>query len=179
MDKGGFYSAALLLCGAREYVPGSVPALACDAHGQRVIRFALDYARWSFATRVVQLPLVDGCALLPPDCLRVQECSLADAGGYDIRGRELVALRDGASVCELRYTSDLLAQCVELPMLEPLFAEACVLLLAGRVAPALTGNFQLAEVYEGRGMQLLGRAKLKDAQALNRQDLPVLVGFDC
>lgn len=177
MDKGEFYTAALQLCGAREYVPGSTPGTLCDLHGQRVIRFALDYARWTFATRCVRLALHDGRGMLPADCLRLQDCSLVDAGGYDVFGREVVAKASGTSECELVYTSDLTAQAVELPDYEPLFCEACSLLLAARLAPALTSNFQLAAEYEQRGMSMLAMAKLKDAQTINMQQFPLLEEF--
>lgn len=70
----------------------------------------------------------------------------------------------------LSYTSSLLAQSVCLPDDEPLFAEACALLLAARLAPRLTGNFQLAERLEQRGREMLYRAKLKDAQQSDSND---------
>lgn len=161
------------MLGDRLYVPGSAEALACDAHGQQVLALALDYARWSFATREAVLVLdAEGGAVLPDDCLRIQDCGLPR---WRKLGRRVVAAegfwsgKAGQRV-RLSYTGSLLVQSVCLPDDEPLFAEACATLLAARLAPRLTGNFQLAERLEQRGQEALYRAKLKDAQQSDSND---------
>ncbi len=173
MDKGSYYTQALGMLGDRRYVPGTAEAEACDGVGGQVIGIALDYARWSFATRRAELELDSkGEARLPDDCMRVQDCGLAR---WEKRGRSIYAAEgywsgEAGEKFEITYTSDIWAQAVCLPEKEPLFCEACVMLLAAKIAPRLTSQFDLAVQLEQRGMEMLYRAKLKDAQSTDSKD---------
>lgn len=168
MDKGRFHSTALALLGIREHKPGTEEERMCDVHSQQIILRALDYARWSFATKAVTLSLTDDSADLPHDCLRIQDCSLPR---WQLRGRKLYnQSNNNATTFTLSYTSDAFAQAVSLPDHEPLFCEACSHLLAARLAPRLTSNFQLAQALDQQGNELLYKAKLRDAQATGSND---------
>lgn len=168
MDKGAFHSAALSLLGIPEHLPGTEEEKVCTLHSQQVILRALDYARWSFATKETRVLLDGGIGDLPHDCLRVQGCSLER---WQIRGRRIVNKGEGGEEsCTLSYTSDAYAQAVALPEHEPFFNEACIYLLAARVAPRLTTNFQLAQALEQRAMDFLYQASLRDAQATSSND---------
>lgn len=168
MDKGAFHSAALALLGIPEHLPGTEEERLCAVHAQQVILRALDYARWSFAAKETTVLLDGGVGDLPHDCLRVQGCSLER---WQIRGRRIVNNGDGGEEsCTLSYTSDGYAQAVALPEHEPLFNEACIHLLAARVAPRLTTNFQLAQALSQMGEDFLYKASLRDAQATSSND---------
>ena len=173
MDKGTLYTLALSMLGDRNYVPGTPEAEACDTHAQQVIGLALEYARWGFATVEWEVELeADGGFRLPDDCQRVQDVGLAR---WRMKGRRIVAEEgywsgEAGEKVRVSYTSNVLAQSVCLPDYEPQFCEAVATLLAARLAPRLTGNFQLAERLEQRGMEALYRAKLKDAQERDSND---------
>ncbi len=173
MDKGTLYTLALSMLGDRNYVPGTPEAEACDTQAQHVIGLALEYARWGFATVEREVELDEGGGFrLPDDCQRLQDVGLER---WRLKGRRVVAEEgfwsgEAGEKVKLSYTSNVLAQSVCLPDYEPQFCEACVSLLAARLAPRLTGNFQLAERLEQRGMEALYRAKLKDAQERDSND---------
>ena len=173
MDKGTLYTLALSMLGDRNYVPGTPEAEACDTQAQHVIGLALEYARWGFATVEREVELDEGGGFrLPDDCQRLQDVGLER---WRLKGRRVVAEEgfwsgEAGEKVKLSYTSNVLAQSVCLQDYEPQFCEACVSLLAARLAPRLTGNFQLAERLEQRGMEALYRAKLKDAQERDSND---------
>lgn len=165
-DKGSYYTRALAALGLPPYKAESEPGQACEQFGQVALGLAYEYCAWSFAQRRVVLTTGDGGAAgLPDDCLRVSSCTLE---AYELVGRELVS-RCGAREFELVYTTDVYIQRVALPDGQPMFCEACVLLLAGLIAPRVTDDVRLAEVFHQRGMMLLAEARLKDAQQVNMQ----------
>ncbi len=167
MDKGDLFNLALSYLGDRAYKAGSPAAIACDAVGQHCIHLALDYARWTFATRRVVLPLVDRACELPTDCLRVQKVELPKFGIY---GRTVVDLHGCNKEVVLVYTSDEMAQTVSVPDNEPMFCEAVALLIAAKVAPRIACDLGIAQALEQRAYQQLAQAKYKDAVQVDSND---------
>jgi len=168
-DKGAFFTRALAVLGFPPYVAGSEPAAACEEMAPVALGRAFEFCGWSFALRCVSL-LTDakGVAELPHDCLRLCECSLPE---YRLLGRSIRAVGAGGGVpVELVYVSDVFVQRVELPKQQPLFNEACVLLLAGLVAPRLTNNVKLGFELRAEAVRKLAAARLKDAQQQNMQE---------
>lgn len=168
-DKGSFFSRALAVLGFPPYVAGSEPAAACEEMAPVALGRAFEFCGWSFALRRVSL-LTDemGVVELPHDCLRLCECSLPE---YLLLGRSVCAAGGGGGVpVELVYVTDVFVQRVELPPQQPLFNEACVLLLAGLVAPRLTSNVKIGFELRAEAERKLAVARLKDAQQQNMQE---------
>ncbi len=167
MDKGDLFNHALSYLGDRSYKAGSPVAKACDAVGQHCIHLALDYSRWTFATKRVVLPLVDHVCELPTDCLRVQNVGLPKFARY---GRTVVDIHGCYKEAVLVYTSDEMAQTVSVPDNEPMFCEAVALLIAAKVAPRIACDLGIAQALEQRAYQQLAQAKYKDAVQVDSND---------
>ncbi len=166
MDKGSLFTLALSYLGERAYVAGTPSAEACDAVAQHVIGMALDFYRWSFAQRRVVLDFSSGEALLPSDCLRVLRLALDRYERYD----DLIVTDDRRAEVALVYSSNMMAQAVALPDSQPVFCEGVALLLASKLAPKLTGNFNLASALEQRAYGALDAARHKDAVQVDSND---------
>lgn len=167
-DKGSFFSRALAVLGLPPYVAGSEPAKACEQSAQAALSLAFEYTAWSFAQRRATLVTdAAGRVELPDDCLRLSECSLDE---YSLEGREVVSARSGEQRVEVRYTTDVYVQKVELPRQQPLFAEACVMMLASMIAARVTDEAKLGFELRAAADRLLARARLKDAQQMNNQE---------
>lgn len=168
-DKGSFFTRALAVLGFPPYVAGSEPSAACEELAPVALGRAFEFSGWSFALRCVTLETdAEGFVPLPPDCLRLCECSLP---AYRVFGRRIRSEVKGAGQCvELVYVTDAFVQRVELPQQQPLFNEACVLLLAGLIAPRVTDNVKLGFELRAEAERKLALARLKDAQQFNMQE---------
>ena len=170
MDKGTLYRLALAKLGSSaELVEGTPEYKALEDCSQQAVAFALDYSAWDFAEKgPVELPLVDGSAELPGDCLEVREVYTP---AWQKIGREIVvgAAHDG-DVVRVRYKSREIADMMALPSHEPLFCEACVMLVAAAVAGRVTGNANIGLELQQMGLSLLYRAKMKEARAVSSND---------
>lgn len=170
MDKGTFYTHALARLGDHNDVSGSDEHLACEMFAQHAIALCLDYSRWSWAAARASLPLPNGSATLPPDCLRLLSVSLPS---FQIIGRTLVA--PNAKQAVISYVSSAFIDTVSLPDYEPSFCEACILMLAAMMAPRLTNNLNLAAALKQEAYAKLHAAKVKDARISDSNDqLPQL-----
>ncbi len=166
MDKGTLFTLALSYLGERDYVTDTPSAEACEAMAQHVIGLALDFHRWSFAQRRTLLDFSSGEALLPADCLRVLSLGL---GRYE-RFNDLIVTDEARADVVLVYESNMMAQAVALPDTEPAFCEGVVLLLASKIAPRVTTNFNLASALEQRAYAALDAARHKDAVQVDSND---------
>ena len=173
MDKGTFYTQALARLGDHNDVGGSDEHNACEMFAQHAISVCLDYSRWSWATIRTTLPLTNGTAALPPDCLRLQTVSLPT---WQVRGRMLFAdTETTASTVTITYVTNTFIDTVSLPDYEPTFCEACILMLAAMAAPRLTNNLNLAASLKQEAYARLHDAKVKDARVSDSNDqLPEL-----
>lgn len=173
MDKGSYYTHALARLGDHNDVEGSDEHSACELFAQQAIGVCLDYSRWSWATLRATLELVNGAAPLPPDCLRLESVSLPR---YEIFGRALYVEDTTAASVTITYTTSSFAETVSLPDYEPLFCEACILMLASLCAPKLTDNLALAAELRQMAFGMLHEAKVKDARVSDSNDqLPSLM----
>lgn len=169
MDKGTLYRLALSRLGSSASLVEGTPVFAAlEDCAQQSVEFALDYSAWAFAEKgPLVLPLVDGVAELPGDCLELRGVSLAR---WRLVGRRIVSEVDGASDVTIFYKSREIADTLALPDHEAVWCEACVLLVAAAVAGRVTGNANLGVQLEQQGVQLLYRAKLKEARAVSSND---------
>ena len=167
MDKGSLYRLALAKLGSSaELVPGSPVMAALEDCAQQAVAFALDYSAWDFALKCIALPVVDGQAELPGDCLEVREVG---AARWRKVGRWL-EVDAGAALVDVVYKSREISDMMALPEHEPVWCEACVCLVAAAVAGRVTGNARVGVELEQLGLQLLYRAKLKEARSVSSND---------
>lgn len=165
MDKGTFYTHALARLGDHNDVGDSDEHQACEMFAQHAIGVCLDYTRWTWATMRTTLEFVDDTATLPADCLRVQSISVPR---YELWGRTIYA--PGASTATLTYVTSTFIDTVTLPDYEPVFCEACILMLAAMMAPRLTNKLDLANALKQEAQIKLHAAAVKDARASNSND---------
>lgn len=166
MDKVTVFNQALAQFGDREYTKDSAAGRAVDLWWPTVLREALLFGAWSWATR--RLELVRDASMrfaIPDDCLRVLSVG-ADA--FRIEGRELVVERygrRGASSDRLvvDYLSDEVARSEVLPDHSPFFIKGVVFVLAARCALKLASSPQLAAALEAQGEAFLSKALHWDA----------------
>lgn len=169
MDRGSLYRLALARLGTAELVEGSPEWLALEECSQQAVRVALDYSNWRFALKgPVSLPVVAGVAELPEDCLELRE--VRGSNRWEVYGRRLVVQDDFVDSVQVVYKSNEVAEAMVLPVHEPLFCEACVCLVAAAVAGRVAGDARLGAELEQLGMQLLYRAKLKEARSVASND---------
>ena len=170
MDKGTLFRLALAKLGSSaELVSGSPELAALEECSQQAVALALDYAAWNFATKgPLALPLVDGVAQLPGDCLELREVRLSR---WRQVGRCIVA-EDATSADSVTifYKSREIADMLALPDHEPVWCEAVVTLVAAAVAGRVTGNANIGQQLQQMGLGLLYRAKLKEARAVSSND---------
>lgn len=166
MDKGTYYTHALARIGDHNDVEGSDEHAACAAYAQQAIGVCLDFSRWTWATIRKTLPMQENCAELPADCLRLQTVSLSN---FEIIGRHIYSTGNEKELT-ITYTTSHFIDTVSLPDYEPTFCEACILMLAGMIAPRLTDNLSLARQLKEEAYAALRRAKLKDARVSDSND---------
>ena len=143
MKKEDVYNLALGRVGAARYADGSPQGEHCVREYEGALNELLCAGRWSFATRAEMLcgcPRETGTYYaLPDDCIRLLECREPH---WELMGRELVVEGDGPERLRITYlTRDL----DELPDHAPLFIDALVCLLAAKIAPGVTGDFNLTQ----------------------------------
>lgn len=175
MDKSTVCQHALSLLGEINFEKYTAPASICDLAYADAVRYANNAAHWSFArARRTLLPMAPPssngirCYLLPADCLKI--ISVTDtATGCKIPKWELYAGRieihhQTAETVNLTYTSDLLAAQANLPDQAPDFCQYVIHLLAARIAPTITGQLEVATMFEQKAAMLLAQAIYKDAR---------------
>lgn len=169
MDRVTLYRLALARLGTAELVEGSPEWKALEECAGQAVCVALDYSNWRFALKgPVGLVVSAGVAELPDDCLELRLVGGADR--WEVYGRKLVVQDDFVDSVQVVYKSNEVAEGMTLPVHEPLFCEACVCLVAAAVAGRVAGDARLGADLEGLGMQLLYRAKLKEARSVASND---------
>lgn len=168
MDKKALMDAAASLLGEAEVMSGTPTPLydALEENVQQAVALALDYTHWDFALERVVLSVVDGLVELPEDCLEVRE--MEGVSNWRRAGNRIYA--DGVQELVVWYKSGKLAETLNLPDNEPFFCEGCVLMLAAKAAPRVTGNFNLGVQLEKKAYAALYRAKLKEARSADSND---------
>ena len=190
MDKATACQHALSLLGEINYNQHAAPAAACNLHYPDVLRYANNATHWSFARARRTLtplakPAADGIRtyLIPADCLRI--ISLRDPATHTrIYKWEKYADRieiysPATDAVELLYTADLIATGSELPDSAPDFCQYVIHLLAARIAPTITGQIELANMFEQKAAALLARAVYSDScQTDSNDQAPPLLTSD-
>lgn len=168
MDKKALMDAAASLLGEAEVMGGTPTPLydALEDNVQQAVRLALDYTHWDFALTRAEVPVADGCAELPEDCLEVRE--VEGVSNWRRAGNRIYA--EGVQALVVWYKSGKLAKTLDLPDNEPFFCEGCTLLLAAKAAPRVTGNFNLGVQLEKKAYAALYKAKLKEARSADSND---------
>ena len=166
MDRGNLYKLALSYLGVADYVPDSAEARALSDVEQHVIALASAYTPWRWSQRAVTLPLANGRATLPPDCLELRSCSLSQ---WELIGRDIITSTSATSA-DIVYSSTSWADTLSVPDHQPLFAEALALLLAAKSAVRITNSHQLAAQLEQQAHHALYRAKLAEVRAIHSND---------
>lgn len=166
MDRGNLYKLALTYLGTADYVPGSPEARALADVEQHVIALATAYTPWRWAQRTATLPLTNGAADLPADCLELRSCNLSR---WELIGRT-INTPTSATSADIVYTSTSWADTLTVPDHQPLFAEALALLLAAKAAVRITNSHQLAAQLEQQANHALYRAKLAEVRAVHSND---------
>lgn len=167
MDKGSLYRLALAKLGSSaELVPGSPVLRALEDCAQQAVAFALDYSAWDFALKHLTLPVVDGWAELPGDCIELREVS---APTWRKAGR-CIKVSNGATSVDVFYKSREISDSMALPDHEPVWCEAVVCLVAAAVAGRVTGNANVGLQLQQMGTSLLYRAKLKESRSVSSND---------
>lgn len=170
MDKGTLFRLALSKLGSTSDVVEGTPEFdALEACSQQAVALALDYAAWNFATKgPLVLPLEEGVAYLPGDCLELREVRLER---WRQVGRTIVdESASPASSVTIFYKSREIADMLALPDHEPVWCEAVVYLVAAAIAGRITGNANIGTQMEQMGLGLLYRAKLKEARSVSSND---------
>lgn len=179
MDKITFFEQALHTLGDREYKRDSPTGRECDLWFPAVLKEALNFGAWSFATRKRVLePVSSGKYLLPEDCLRPLKINHSC---FELVGREILlnvmfqpAPEGGL---ELAYISDSMGKGEALPDSEPLFLNGLRLLMAARLAPKMTGQPQLAFTLEEAARSALGEALHQNSLSQHSNDQHPLEGI--
>jgi hypothetical protein len=169
MNKNALINAAASLLGEANVSGGTPTPLgeALEDNVKQAVRLALDYTHWDFALERAVCRVVDGCTEeLPEDCLEVRE--VEGVSNWRRAGNRIYA--DGVQELAVWYKSSKLAETLNLPDNEPFFCEGCVLMLAAKAAPRVTGNFNLGSQLEKKAYESLYRAKLKEARSADSND---------
>lgn len=174
MDKVTVFNQALAQLGDREYTKDSSTGRAVDLWWPTVLREALLFGAWTWATKRVELDHSIMRHPLPEDCLRVLRVG---ADLFRIEGRELVIERygkraAGSDKLVVDYLSDEVARSEVLPDHSPFFIKGVVFILAARCALKLASSAQLAAALEAQGETFLRKALHWDAcqHSSNDQD---------
>lgn len=181
MDKSTVCQHALALLGETNYEKHTAPKSVCDMAYPDVVRYANNAAHWSFARNRRTLtpmaaPSINGirCYLIPADCLKI--ISITDtASGFKIPHWTIYADRieihsQIADTVDLVYTSDLLATQADLPDHAPDFCQYVIHMLAARIAPTITGQLEIATMFEQKAAVYLAQAIYKDARQSGSND---------
>lgn len=146
MDKVTFFTQVLQYVGDRQYKEGTPGFDACNLWFPDVMREALKFGAWSFATVAKRLEREEGREgfELPEDCLRLLKVS---AERYRKLGRRIYPEDEKLEELEVEFVSDGFARVEHLPKEEPRFVQGVRLLLAGRIMAKLEGDL-------GKGVQL-------------------------
>lgn len=146
MDKVSFFNQVLQLLGDREYKVGTPGSDACDLWFTDVMREALRFGSWSFATeeRVLKRKEGESGFILPQDCLRL---TYVGARRFMKHGRRIFPEDNDMEELTVRYVSDKYAQIEHVPEMEPRFVQGVRQLLAARIVGRLEGDI-------GRATQL-------------------------
>lgn len=161
MDKVTVFNQALAQFGDREYLRDSPAGRTVDLWWPTVLREALLFGAWSWATKRLEMERGEsGRFAIPEDCLRVLSVG---ADEFRIEGRELVIERygrrgDGSDKLVVDYLSDEVARSEVLPDHSPFFIKGVVFILAGRCALKLASSPQLAAALEAQGEAFLSKA---------------------
>lgn len=172
MDKITFFEQALHTLGDREYKKDNPTGRECDLWFPSVLREALNFGSWSFATRrrMLEADAPDSYPL-PEDCLRPLK---VNHSCFELIGRHIYlnALFQPApdKGLELTYISDTLGRTENLPDTQPLFLRGLTLLLAARMAPKITGQPKLAFTLEEAAHAALADALHQDALSQHSND---------
>lgn len=169
MDKKALMDAAASLLGEAEVMSGTPTPLydALEDSVHHAVRLALDYTHWDFALERAVCKVEEGCTEeLPADCLEVRE--VEGVSNWRRAGKRIYA--EGVQELVVWYKSSKLAETLNLPDNEPFFCEGCVLMLAAKAAPRVTGNFNLGVQLEKKAYAALYRAKLKEARSADSND---------
>ncbi len=174
MDKVTVFNQALAQFGDREYVKGSPAGRTVDLWWPTVLREALLFGAWTWATKRVEMDRSVMRHPIPDDCLRVL---YVGADLFRIEGRDLVVERYGKRAAGtdklvVDYLSDEVARSEVLPDHSPFFIKGVVFLLAGRGALKLASSPQLAAALEAQGEAFLSKALYWDTcqHSSNDQD---------
>ncbi len=167
MDKGSLFRLALSKLGSTaQLVEGSPEFKALEDCAQQAVALALDFNMWDFAQKRVSLPVVDGWAALPGDCIELREVG---ARTWRKVGRDIEVHGNTASV-NVVYKSREISDAMALPDHEPVWCEAVVCLVAAAIAGRVTGNANIGMQLQQMGLGLLYRAKLKEARSVSSND---------
>ena len=181
MNRTTVYTHALHLLGEVNYKKHTATDGVCAREYPDAVRLANSIANWSFArTKRVLAPLsaksTDGVYAynLPADCLRVLEvrdtATQMKVRHFSIYGRILEVDGHSSDNVTLIYTSDLLACREDLPDEAPMFCQYVIYLLAAKIAPAVTGNIQLAAQLNAEATQRMHQALTADRQQARSND---------
>lgn len=181
MDKSTVCQHALSLLGETNYEKHTAPKSACDMAYNDVVRYANNATHWTFAReRRTLVPMARNtssplrCYALPSDCLKI--IAVVDTQtGAKIPSWQLYASRieinsNYADSVDLIYTSDLLTTQADLPDFAPDFCQYVIHMLAARIAPTITGQLEIATMFEQKAAALLAQAIYKDARQVGSND---------
>lgn len=179
IDKITVFNQALAQLGDREYIVDTPAARAVNLWWPSVLREAVSFAPWSWATKRMEVAGDVAVIELPPDCLKVLGVG---ADVFRVVGRTVYVELAGHRLTKegniwLDYLSDAWAIGEVLPEFSPFFVRGVVLLLAGRCALKLAGSAELAQGLEQQGYAWLRRAATDDAQQYESNDQDPLVGW--
>lgn len=138
MDKVTFFNQALQLIGDRQYKEGTPGYEACNLWFPDVMREALAYGAWSFATvrRELVAEREPGVFLLPEECVNLLRVG---ARRFEKRGWRIYVDGEPSKV-DVWYVSDDLARGEHLPKGAPRFVQGVRELLAARITGKLEGD---------------------------------------
>lgn len=136
----------LQLVGDRQYKEGTPGYEACNLWFPDVMREALTFGAWSFATVGRKLVREEGKEgfELPEECLKLLR---VDARRYKKMGRRIYPEGEDVKELEVEYISDMYARIEHLPQQEPRFVQGVRQLLAARIMGKLEGDV-------GKAMQM-------------------------
>ena len=172
MDKITLFEQSLHILGDREYKRESPTGRECDLWFPTILKEALNFGAWSFATQRRTLPPSSpGIYHLPEDCLRPLRINHSS---FELIGRDIHLLTTYQPTpdegLELTYISDSLGKAEILPDSQPLFLRGLSLLLAARMAPKITGQPQFAFTLEEAANAALAEALHQDALSQHSND---------
>ena len=181
MDKSTVCQHALALLGEINFEKHTAPKSACDMAYADVVRYANNAAHWSFArNRRTLTPMASTatngirCYLIPADCLKIISVTDTATGAkipnWQIYSGRIEITNSQADTVDLTYTSDLLSAQADLPDHAPDFCQYVIHMLAARIAPTITGQLEIATMFEQKAAVYLAQAIYKDARQSGSND---------